>query len=185
MGTERGKAVAGTVAALPDIDVPRNPAAQEASFQDLQVKADPVKVAADSPPADDIPRAPARLAEPEGTEQNVTQPVRSVALEFTPDGARDVRVRFSERAGEVHVSLHSTDPSITKGLRDGVTDLASILANAGYDARTWASGGQPQDNPQARQEQAPRRRSANSNAAAESFDGVLQHDALQLNQEIS
>lgn len=189
-GTERVRAAAGTLAASSDTDVRGNPASQTASFQDLQVKADPVKVASDAPPGDDAPRPPERSAEPETTEKNVAQPLRSVALEFTPDGTRDVRVRLSERAGEVHVSLHSTDPSITKGLRDGVTDLASVLAHAGYDAKTWTPGGQPQDNPQPREAPAPRRRSTNSSAVAESFDGVLQHGVvqsgvLQSNQEIS
>ncbi len=111
--------------------------------------------------------------EPPIAEKAPSQPVRSVSLEFTPDGGRDVRVRLSERAGEVHVSVHSTDPSITRGLRDGVTDLAGLLADAGYNAEAWTSGRHQRENPQSQREAAPQRQSGN--AGTESFDGILQY----------
>ena len=45
--------------------------------------------------------------------------MRSVSLEFTPDGTHDVRVRLAERAGDVHISLHSTDASLAGRVREG------------------------------------------------------------------
>ena len=68
------------------------------------------------------------------------QQVKSVSLEFTPDGGRDVRLRVTDRGGEVHVSLHSTDATLTGRLREGVQDLAGALASAGYDAEAWTPG---------------------------------------------
>ncbi len=68
------------------------------------------------------------------------QPLRSLSLEFTPDGAQDVRVRLAERAGDVHISLHSTDPALTGRLSDGVHELVGTLASAGYDAQAWTPG---------------------------------------------
>jgi hypothetical protein len=82
------------------------------------------------------------------------QPLRSLALEFTPDGAGDLRLRLSERGGEVHVSLHSSDPSWSGRLHEGIHELVGSLATAGYDAEAWTpSQGQqqqhrqPEDNP--------------------------------------
>jgi hypothetical protein len=151
-------------------------ASHPAAFQDLQLKAEPAQTD-NSAPRNNAQAAPAAAPELAPPEKNV-QPLKSVALEFTPDGARDVKVRLSERGGEVHVSVHSTDPAVTRNLRAGVTDLASVLAHAGYDAKTWTSARQQQGNPQQREEPAPHRR--NSKASAESFDGVLQQpDILQ------
>ena len=95
-----------------------------------------------------------------------------MSLEFTPDGGRDVRLRVVERGGEVHVSLHSTDNSLTGRLREGVHDLAGALINAGYDAEAWT----PQDNPRRKQPEdspeLPRRRSQ-STTQDEDFAGLL------------
>jgi hypothetical protein len=79
------------------------------------------------------PPTPAHLPEP----ATAPQPLRSIALEFAPDGAADVRLRLSERAGEVHISLHSSDPSLTGRLHEGVHDLVGSLSNAGYEAEAW------------------------------------------------
>jgi hypothetical protein len=75
------------------------------------------------------------------------QPLRSVSLEFTPDGAQDVRLRLSQRGGDVHISLHSTDTALTGRLRDGVQDLAGALNTAGYDADAWNSDGRRRRDP--------------------------------------
>jgi hypothetical protein len=104
-----------------------------------------------------------------------------MSLEFTPDGAQDVRVRLQERGGDVHISLHSSDPALSGRLRDGVEDLAGALSNAGYNADAWASDGrQQQQQRDAEQQRQPQRRN-NQNAAGNDFSGMMQ----QTNQETS
>jgi hypothetical protein len=178
--TESHKATAGGAAATPDIAVARSAGTQAATFQDLQLKAEPVKNdnAAPRSAAQTAPAAPPERLAPE---KSAAPPVKSVALEFTPDGTRDVKVRLSERGGEVHVSVHSTDPAVTKDLRAGVTDLASVLERAGYDAKAWAGDRQQQGNPQQQQEQTPQRRNNRSGDHAQQFESILQ----QPNQENS
>ncbi len=114
-------------------------------------------------------RAP--VHEPIAPEKAQTAQVKSLSLEFTPDGARDVRVRIAERAGEVHVSLHSSDPGVARDLRSGAADLGGALTQAGYDAQTWTSGRQQQNPQQPREEQQQRRDSANT--GTENFDGLM------------
>jgi hypothetical protein len=97
-------------------------------------------------------------------------PVRAVAIEFSPDGVHDVRVRLAEHAGEVHVSVHSADPEVTQNLREGVTGLTATLAQAGYDARVWTPDqGQKQQQP--REERAAKR---DKRAADTKFEGALE-----------
>ncbi len=153
-------------------DTLRAPIVQAGAFQDLQLKAEPAKAGVSTTPREDAPRATPTAQEPPA-DKTSAQPLKSLSLEFTPDGARDVRVRLAERGGEVHVSLHSSDPAITKNLRDGVTDLAGVLAQAGYDAKAWTSSRQ-QQNPQQREEPAKEPLRAGSATGAESFDGLLQ-----------
>ena len=169
----------------PDKDADTGNAVTSApAFQDIQAKTEPERHAGNETLRSEPPRQ-AAPSEPPAAEKLPTQPLRSVSLEFTPDGARDVRVRLSERAGEVHVSLHSTDPSTIRSLRDGVTDLAGILASAGYDARAWTSGHRQRDNSQ-RPEVPPQRRNAKIGSGAESFVGVIrQSGILNQTQEVS
>jgi hypothetical protein len=104
-----------------------------------------------------------------------------MSLEFTPDGAREVRVRLSERGGDVHISLHSTDAALSGRLRDGVQDLAGALNHAGYNADAWASGRddrqQQQQQRDADQQQRQQRRSPKD--ADNDFSGMMR----QNNQE--
>ena len=177
--TESRKTAAVESAAAPDIAVARSAGPQATAFQDLQLKAEPAKTDT-AAPRGEAAKAPAAPAEAPGPEKSAS-PLKSVALEFTPDGARDVKVRLSERGGEVHVSVHSTDPSVTKNLRAGVTDLASVLEHAGYDAKAWTGGRQQQSNPQQQEPQTPQRRNSRTGAATDQFDNILQ----QPNQENS
>jgi hypothetical protein len=110
------------------------------------------------------------------------QPIRSMSLEFTPDGAQDVRVRLTERGGDVHISLHSTDAALNGRLRDGVEDLAGTLNNAGYNADAWASGRENRQQNQQQQrdaEQQQRQQRRNPNDSDNQFGGMMQ----QTNQE--
>jgi hypothetical protein len=113
------------------------------------------------------------------------QPIRSMSLEFAADGAQDVRVRLSERGGDVHISLHSTDAELSGRLRDGVQDLAGALSNAGYNADAWASGRdnrqQQQQQQQRDADQQPRQQRRNPNDSDNDFSGMMR----QTNQEAS
>jgi hypothetical protein len=106
------------------------------------------------------------------------QPLRSISLEFAPDGAQDVRVRLAERSGDVHISLHSTDAALSGRLSDGVHELVGTLANAGYDAQAWSHGQGRQNHSE--QNQAPpddprrNRRGNSADPGAEEFDAIMQ-----------
>lgn len=104
-----------------------------------------------------------------------------MSLEFTPDGAQDVRVRLSERGGDVHISLHSNDAALSGRLRDGVQDLAGALNNAGYNADAWSSGQQERQQQQQQREadQQPRQQRRNPNDSDNDFSGMMR----QNNQE--
>jgi len=177
---EHRKAAGGTAAIAPDASAVKSAAPQATAFQDLQLKGEPMKNDNAGPRAA-VPTAPTAPPERVAPEKSAAPPVKSVALEFTPDGTRDVKVRLSERGGEVHVSVHSTDPAVTKDLRAGVTDLASVLERAGYDAKAWAGDRQQQGNPQQQEQQSPQRRNSKSGEGAEQFESILQ----QPNQENS
>jgi hypothetical protein len=98
-----------------------------------------------------------------------------VSLEFTPDGASDVRLRLSERAGDVHIELHSTDPALTGRLSDGVHDLAASLVNAGYDAQAWTPGGERQSGHRQPEEDASgKQRGQEADPDEENFDTAMQ-----------
>jgi len=106
------------------------------------------------------------------------QPLRSLSLEFAPDGAQDVRVRLAERAGDVHISLHSTDPALSGRLSDGVHELVGTLANAGYDAQGWGQSQGRQNHSE--QNQSPPddsrgdRRGNSADLDTEDFDAIMQ-----------
>jgi len=104
-----------------------------------------------------------------------------MSLEFTPDGAQDVRVRLTERGGDVHISLHSSDAALNGRLRDGVQDLAGNLNNAGYNADAWASGREHRQQQQQQRDadQQPRQQRRNANDADNDFSGTMR----QTNQE--
>lgn len=100
------------------------------------------------------------------------QPLRSMALEFTPDGANDIKVRLSERGGDVHISLHGTDPALAGRVREGVGDLVGSLSKAGYDAEAWTpSQGRQQGREQEPRQSAPQRK---NNSGAGEFGNILQ-----------
>ena len=84
-----------------------------------------------------VAESPARLESEIPELPKSSTPVRSVSIDFTPDGAQDIRLRLSERAGDVHISLHSADASLSGRLHSGVGELVQSLTTAGYDARKW------------------------------------------------
>lgn len=108
------------------------------------------------------------------------QPIRSLALEFAPDGAGDIKVRLSERAGDVHISLHGSDSVLAGRMREGVSDLVGSLSKAGYDAEAWTPG-QDRREQQQPPEQRKSYRSPSGGAEEKEFNNMLQ----QPFQEIS
>jgi hypothetical protein len=126
------------------------------------------------------PDPTAHLEEPPPDQpKQQAQQLRSISIDFTPDGAQDVRLRLAERAGDVHISLHSTNPELTGRLSDGVHDLVGSLANAGYDARAWMPN---QGRQNQRQPEDPRRnrRGHPAEAGIEEFGSVLQQPIKEI-----
>jgi hypothetical protein len=97
-----------------------------------------------------------------------------MSLEFTPDGAQDIRLRLSERAGEVHLSVHSTDAALTGHLREGIHDLVGSLSDAGYDADAWTPGQQRQQQQQRNPEEERKPRTGGSGWSDGDYDNMLQ-----------
>jgi hypothetical protein len=113
------------------------------------------------------------MEQPEPARQTPAQPLRSLSLEFSPDGAGDVRLRLAEKSGEVHISLHSSDASISSRLHEGVHELVGSLSSAGYEAEAWTPG-QGQRNNQGEPEQ-PKNPRPNRNASeTEDFGDLFQ-----------
>jgi hypothetical protein len=132
----------------------------------------PAPMTARSPATEPQTTSSALREEPPSDPVKTQQPLRSLALEFTPDGAGDIKVRLSERAGDVHISLHGTDPSLAGRVREGVGDLVGSLSKAGYDAEAWTPGEGRQN-----QRQQPDRRQSAPNTGErdpEEFNGILQ-----------
>jgi hypothetical protein len=126
-------------------------------------------------PAASVPR---QIPEPETQAKGA---LRAVSIDFTPDGSGDVRLKLAERSGEVHVSLHSNDASMTHQLREGIHDLASALASAGYDAETFSSGqGREQGRQQQREQNEQQSRHNSQRNDSPAFEGLLN----QTGQEI-
>jgi hypothetical protein len=107
------------------------------------------------------------------------QPIRSLALEFAPDGAGDIKVRLSERGGDVHISLHGTDSLLAGRVREGVGDLVGSLSRAGYDAEAWTPD-QGRQNQKQESDQRPAPRKTSGGADAEEFSGILQQPIQEI-----
>ncbi len=81
-----------------------------------------------------------QLMEPQ-SEERATESVRDISLRLTDKDQGSVQVRLSERAGELHVSVRTPDAGLTRGLRDGLSDLVGRLETSGYRAETWQPAG--------------------------------------------
>jgi len=100
------------------------------------------KAAADTP-------APEFLEPPQDTPARNGESVKDISLRLSDKDQGTVQVRLSERAGELRVSVRTPDTGLTRGLRDGLTDLVGRLEHSGYKAETW----QPADSSSASQDQ--------------------------------
>jgi hypothetical protein len=91
---------------------------------------------AEKPTEGDAPQ----FLEPQ-SEERPTESVRDISLRLTDKDQGSVQVRLSERAGELHVSVRTPDTGLTRGLRDGLSDLVGRLETSGYRAETWQPAG--------------------------------------------
>jgi hypothetical protein len=93
----------------------------------------PAKTAADE-------RVPQFLEPQNESSQRAGETVRDISLKLTNQDQASVQVRLSERAGELHVSVRTPDAGLTRGLREGLSDLVGRLEQSGYRAETWRPG---------------------------------------------
>jgi hypothetical protein len=94
-------------------------------------------------------RSPHFLEAQNEPNQRAGQSVRDISLKLTNKDQSSVQVRLSERAGELHVSVRTPDAGLTRGLREGLSDLVGRLEQSGYRAETW----RPADNASTAQDQ--------------------------------
>jgi hypothetical protein len=168
-------------------DIPAAPAVPEAgraadpvtTFLQDGVAKRPESAPAAAPEKQETPVANPSKSELLAERADATQPLRTVSLEFTPDGSNDVRLRLTEHSGEVRISLHSSDPSLSGRLHEGIHDLVGSLSTAGYDAEAWTPGQsrqqqrQPEDSPK-------RKRTDSSGSGADDFSGILQQPVQEV-----
>jgi hypothetical protein len=130
----------------------------------------------DTPPPSSVSHLDEMPEEP----KQQPQALRSLSLEFTPDGAQDVRLRLAERAGDVHISLHSADPALSGRLSDGVHDLVGNLSSAGYDAQAWTPEQGRQNDQRQFEDQRRGRRNPSPEQGEEEFGGLMQQPVQEV-----
>ncbi len=77
---------------------------------------------------------PTAAALPETSTIAKSEPVRDLSIRIGDSSSNQVDVKIQERAGEVHVAVQSSSPSLTTDLRQQVGDLVGKLDRAGYHA---------------------------------------------------
>jgi hypothetical protein len=82
---------------------------------------------------------PAAAALPETHSTAKSEPVRDLSIRIGDSPGTQVDVKIRERAGEIHVAVLSSSPSLTTNLREQVGDLVGKLDRAGYHAETFKS----------------------------------------------
>jgi hypothetical protein len=80
---------------------------------------------------------PEAAALPEAGVMSKSEPVRDLSIRIGDNPGNQVDVKIQERAGEVHVSVLSSSPTLTSDLRQQVGDLVGKLDRAGYHAETF------------------------------------------------
>jgi hypothetical protein len=65
------------------------------------------------------------------------QPARSVALNLQSEQHGVANVTFTDRAGQVHVTVRSSDPSLAQSLRSDLGSLAGGLDQHGFEVKLW------------------------------------------------
>jgi len=78
-----------------------------------------------------------RVIEPPATSSNTNHDV-TIRIPDATDGG--MAVRFVQRAGEVYVSVRTSDTEMAQTLRGGLTDLVSSLQDGGIRTEVWQPG---------------------------------------------
>ena len=133
-------AVTAASGARPDAAGSQNASAGMPATQTLSSGSEDSRNAAASKPGpnDRTPQSPEAQNEPN---ESTSGSVRDIAIQLSNKDQGTVQVRLSERAGELRVSVRTPDVGLSRGLRDGITDLVGRLEHNGYRAETW----QPSD----------------------------------------
>jgi hypothetical protein len=86
-------------------------------------------------------RAPQFIESKDENAGHASASVHDISLKLTSKDQAPVQVRLSERAGELRVSVRTPDTGLTRGLRDGLSDLVGHLEHNGYRAESWQPAG--------------------------------------------
>lgn len=92
-----------------------------------------------------IVNASARLEQVIETRSVPTQSASDIIVRIA-DSERGTDVRFVERAGEVHVSVRTSDSTMAQTLRGGLSDFTSRLEQGGIKAEMWRPGSENSNN---------------------------------------
>jgi hypothetical protein len=65
------------------------------------------------------------------------QPVRDIAMRVSPEAAKPVDIRLSERAGKVEVTVRTQDPELRTALQSDVGHLVERLEGDGFHTKVW------------------------------------------------
>ncbi len=87
-----------------------------------------------APPVDARPKV---AALPDTAVAPRAEPVRDLSIRIGNSAGNQVDVKIQERAGEVRVSVLSSNPGLTSDLRQQVGDLVGKLDRAGYHIETF------------------------------------------------
>jgi hypothetical protein len=134
-------------ASAPEVDASAGnstAAAPAASSAPADILGNPLAFHASSPvgPAVVDSSAPAAPAAPAATETKVpAAPVHSaqeIAVSVASNNDQKVEVRLVERAGEVHVSVRTTDETLAHTMREDLGSLTGKLAQNGFGAEAYS-----------------------------------------------
>ena len=78
-----------------------------------------------------------QVIEPPAAPQTST---RDITVRVPDSTERGTDVRFLERAGEVHVSVRTSDPEMAQTLRGGLGDFVGRMEHTGIRAEVWRPG---------------------------------------------
>ncbi|MCU1272941.1 MAG: hypothetical protein JWO48_372 [Bryobacterales bacterium] len=110
--------------------------------------------------------------------------VRDISLKLTSKDQAPVQVRLSERAGELHVSVRTPDAGLTRGLRDGLSDLVGHLEHNGYRTESWQPNGNRSSSPHDQAQDSPsHNNSSQQQNAGGSGNGSRQQQNARDHQE--
>jgi hypothetical protein len=65
------------------------------------------------------------------------KPLNSIAVQVGETGAQKVLVRVVQEPGEVRLAVRTSDPELSRGLQQGLTELVGKLQESGYRAESW------------------------------------------------